>query len=580
MNIDLKKLFLNFRVLLLIVFLVFAIVAIYPNPDAKGVAIRNVVTNSSASLAGMESPKPTTRPMAREVIEAINQKPIKGLEDYHAYTLTFEINDTVHIKTNRRIYTLTIKPEIEIIELNETEEKVFEEIVLVNETINGTEVEVNKTINVTKEVPKTITNILGVEDIGLGVYDAPNTNIKKGLDLQGGTRVLLQPEEDLDDEEISRLIYNLEQRLNVYGLSDIVLRKSSDISGSQYILIEIAGANQEEVKELLAKQGKFEAKIGNETIFIGGKKDELGVSYVCHSADCSGIDPQYGCRQTGDGSWVCRFSFSISVKPAAAERQADITRDIAVLTDENGEEYLEEKLVLYLDDAQVDELNIGADLRGRAVTDISISGSGAGATEQEAVYNALANMKRLQTILDTGSLSVKLNIVKTDTISPLLGEEFLKNTIMIGIFALLSVAIVILVRYKKLKIALPMTGIMLSEVIMILGFASLVGWNLDLAAIAGIIIAVGTGVDHLIVITDETLKGESSHSYNWKSKIKKAFFIIMAAYFTTCAGMLPLWFAGAGLLKGFAFTTLVGISIGVFIARPAYAAIIEQLLKD
>ncbi|MCK5025942.1 MAG: hypothetical protein KAS15_05085, partial [Nanoarchaeota archaeon] len=215
MNIDLKKLFLNFRVLLLIVFLVFAIVAIYPNPDAKGVAIRNVVTNSSASLAGMESPKPTTRPMAREVIEAINQKPIKGLEDYHAYTLTFEINDTVHIKTNRRIYTLTIKPEIEIIELNETEEKVFEEIVLVNETINGTEVEVNKTINVTKEVPKTITNILGVEDIGLGVYDAPNTNIKKGLDLQGGTRVLLQPEEDLDDEEISRLIYNLEQRLNV-----------------------------------------------------------------------------------------------------------------------------------------------------------------------------------------------------------------------------------------------------------------------------------------------------------------------------------------------------------------------------
>ena len=59
-----------------------------------------------------------------------------------------------------------------------------------------------------------------------------------------------------------------------------------------------------------------------------------------------------------------------------------------------------------------------------------------------------------------------------------------------------------------------------------------------------------------------------------------AFFIIMAAYFTTCAGMLPLWFAGAGLLKGFAFTTLVGISIGVFIARPAYAAIIEQLLKD
>ena len=578
MNPNIKKVFTNFRVLLLLVVLVFAIVAIHPNPDAKGVAIRNVVTDSAASLAGIESPKPTTRPMAREVILAINQKPIKDIEGYHAYTSTLEINDTVHIKTNFGIYTLVVQPEVEVITLNETEEKVFEETVLVNETINGTEVEVNQTINVTKEVNKTITNILGVQDIGLGVYDAPKTNIKKGLDLQGGTRVMLQPEEELDDDEIGRLIYNLEQRLNVYGLSDIVLRKSSDISGNQYILIEIAGANQEEVRELLAKQGKFEAKIGNETVFIGGKKDDLGVSYVCHSADCSGIDPQHACRPTGDGHWACRFMFSISVKPGAAERQAEITRDMAIITD--GDDYLAEKLVLYLDDVMVDELNIGSDLRGRAVTDISISGSGVGTSEQEAVYDALANMKRLQTILDTGSLAVKLNVVKTDTISPVLGEEFLKNTIVIGIFALLSVAIVVLIRYKKLKIAVPMSAIMISEVIMILGFASLVGWNLDLAAIAGIIIAVGTGVDHLIVITDETLKGESSYSYNWKSKIQKAFFIIMAAYFTTFAGMLPLWFAGAGLLKGFAFTTLVGISIGVFIARPAYAAAIEQLLKE
>ena len=57
-------------------------------------------------------------------------------------------------------------------------------------------------------------------------------------------------------------------------------------------------------------------------------------------------------------------------------------------------------------------------------------------------------------------------------------------------------------------------------------------------------------------------------------------FIVMGAYLTTCAGMLPLWFAGAGLLKGFAFTTIVGISFGVLVARPAYAAMIEQLLKE
>jgi len=41
-----------------------------------------------------------------------------------------------------------------------------------------------------------------------------------------------------------------------------------------------------------------------------------------------------------------------------------------------------------------------------------------------------------------------------------------------------------------------------------------------------------------------------------------------------------LIFAGAGMLKGFALTTIIGVSVGVFITRPAYASIIEILLKE
>ena len=43
---------------------------------------------------------------------------------------------------------------------------------------------------------------------------------------------------------------------------------------------------------------------------------------------------------------------------------------------------------------------------------------------------------------------------------------------------------------------------------------------------------------------------------------------------------VPLMFAGAGLLKGFALTTILGVSVGVFITRPAYAAIVELLIKE
>ena len=44
--------------------------------------------------------------------------------------------------------------------------------------------------------------------------------------------------------------------------------------------------------------------------------------------------------------------------------------------------------------------------------------------------------------------------------------------------------------------------------------------------------------------------------------------------------MLPLLRAGAGLLTGFALTTIIGITAGVLITRPAYGAAVEVLLSD
>jgi len=574
MSRKIKKIFTNVRVLLLVVFLVLAIVAIHPNPYKKGVAIRNVISNSSANLAGIQSPKPNMAPMSRESIIAVNNKIVKGLEDYSNAVSVVKANISLQIKTDKGTYRLIPKESFNVIELNETEIKTITEIVETDEEINGSIVTVNKTVTKEVEVPKTESISLGVGDIGLRVYDAPKTNIRKGLDLQGGTRVLLQPEEEISRNDVENLISVMKERLNVYGLSDLIIREAGDLSGNQYILVEIAGATEEEVRNLLAKQGKFEAKIGNGTTFKGGSD----ITYVCRSADCAGIDPMQGCGQSG-GQWFCRFRFSISLSPESAQRQADLTKDLPVIT-EDKQQYLSEKLILFLDDKQVDELRIGSELKGKAETNIQISGSGVGMSQQEAAVNALQNMKRLQTILVTGSLPFKLNIVKTDTISPMLGEEFVRNALLVGLLAILTVSVIVFIRYRRWQVSIPIILISVSEVIILLGVAALIGWNLDLAAIAGIIIAVGTGVDHKILITDETLKGEVRKIFNWKERIKGAAFIIMGAYLTTTFAMVPLIFAGAGLLKGFAITTIIGVSICVFIGRPAYASVIEILLKE
>ena len=66
-----KKIFTNLRIIILLVVILLAVVAIYPNPYAKGAAIRALAPNSSAMQAGIESPQPTQTPMSRERILSI-----------------------------------------------------------------------------------------------------------------------------------------------------------------------------------------------------------------------------------------------------------------------------------------------------------------------------------------------------------------------------------------------------------------------------------------------------------------------------------------------------------------------------
>lgn len=186
--------------------------------------------------------------------------------------------------------------------------------------------------------------------------------------------------------------------------------------------------------------------------------------------------------------------------------------------------------------------------------------------EAMAIYSALKS----------GALPVKLDIEYISTISPEFGKEFLKGTAIALLLAFIAVGIIVSIRYKQPKIAIPILITCISEVIIILGFASLIDWKLDLPSIAGIIAAVGTGVDNQIVITDEALKRGAGKI---RASIKRAFFIIFASAATSIAAMLPLFVLGVGMLKGFAITTIAGVLIGIFITRPAFARIIEEMFK-
>ncbi|ASJ01405.1 preprotein translocase subunit SecD family protein [Thermococcus gorgonarius] len=205
--------------------------------------------------------------------------------------------------------------------------------------------------------------------------------------------------------------------------------------------------------------------------------------------------------------------------------------------------------------------------------------TGGAATKEEALQEA----KRIYSVLRSGSLPTKLRVISEEYISPTLGSSFKKQALIAGLGALIAVLLVIYFHYRRWKIAIPVASTSLFEVIIILGMASLIHWNLDLPSIAGIIAAIGTGVDQQIVITDELLGGSSARGVSRRMgllrRMARAFFVILASATTTIVAMSFLLVYFVGTLKGFAVTTILGVLIGVLITRPAYAEMAKYLLS-
>ena len=497
----------GWRVWALIIALLLSLLAISPSFES-GVVVKSIAKDSPLFEQGLRQ---------GAIIKEINRKPILVAEDYADV-----MNKLFANSTDMRVDVVT---------------KDSKYVVFINQTPDMT------------------------------VQNVPRTRIKTGLDIQGGARALIEPEQKLTNEQLQDLIAVSNNRLNVFGISDVKIRGVTDLSGNKFMLIEVAGATPSDLQDLISKQGKFEARINNQTVFAGGSED---ITSVCRNdASCAGVR---GCTPV-QGGYACNFAFTIYLSEEAARRHANITRgiDVDLLS---GGQYLMANLSLLLDDQLVDELLISRDLKGQVATQISIQGSGNGATQEDALNDARASMHRLQTVLITGSLPYKLKIVKLDTIAPLLGGDFVRTLFLAGSVALLAVGLIILIRYRNIKESLAVLFTSFSELAIILGVAALIGWNLDLPSIAGILATIGTGLDQQIIILDETRR---SRELALKARMKRALFVVFSAYATALVSLLPLYWAGAGLFKGFAVTTIIGITAGVLISRPAFADIIKRI---
>jgi preprotein translocase subunit SecD len=344
----------------------------------------------------------------------------------------------------------------------------------------------------------------------------------------------------------------LSEKLNTLGLKDIPVR----VVGDDYILIDFAGMDLATAQDIASKPGKFEIRIATQ----GNASRHVLYGDEIQSVGIAGYNDR-------DGQWYTPFTLTDA--GALALQRAAI--ETGATTDP-----MSHNLIMYLDENEV--------------YSAPLSSSAAATLSQYPIYSwqastggdeeSRAKAEQLQIHLRAGALPVKVEIIGSGQVDASLGEQFRSQAIFAGLMTLLAVAAVVYRKYRKPEILLPMIGTSVSEVIMILGFAGAIGWQLDLPSIAGIIAFIGTGIDHLVIITDEVLyEGKLPPRKVYLARITKAFAIIFAAAATTVIAMSPLVVMGFGALKGFAITTIVGVLIGILIARPVYAKIIHSVLE-
>ncbi|HWQ45003.1 MAG TPA: preprotein translocase subunit SecD [Methanosarcina barkeri] len=341
----------------------------------------------------------------------------------------------------------------------------------------------------------------------------------------------------------------LSDKLNSMGLKDIPVRTV----GADYILIDFAGIDLATAKEIAEKPGKFEIRIqttGNETehVLYGDSIVSVGI-------------PSFH-----DEQWHTPFTLN----DEGARTLQKIALDTGAI-DNPDSHYL----MMYLDGVEI----YGAPLSPSAASKLRegpiYSWEASTGTDEAAKTEATA----LQVHLRAGALPVNVKLVGSGHVDAGLGAKFKTASVVTGLISLVAVAAVVYFKYKRPEILIPMVGTSFSEVIMLLGVAAVIGWQLDLPAIAGIIATIGTGIDHLVIITDEVLyEGKLPPTKVFKSRIGKAFTIILGAASTNIIALSPLVVMGFGSLKGFAITTIIGVFLGVIFARPVYGVVIRELL--
>ncbi|WP_431939656.1 protein translocase subunit SecD [Nocardia grenadensis] len=227
-------------------------------------------------------------------------------------------------------------------------------------------------------------------------------------------------------------------------------------------------------------------------------------------------------------------------------------------------EYVQQRVAFVLDSEVVSApvVQQGPQLGGRT----SISGD----------FNA-ASAKELANTLKYGSLPLSFQTSEAETVSATLGLSSLKAGLIAGAVGLIAVLVYCLVYYRMLgfltALSLVGSGFAVYGIMVLLG--RWIGFTLDLAGIAGLIIGIGMTADSFVVFF-ERIKDEMREGRSFRSAVprgwQRARKTILSGNAVSFIAAAVLYVLAVGQVRGFAFTlgltTILDVVVVVLVTAP------------
>lgn len=412
--------------------------------------------------------------------------------------------------------------------------------------------------------------------LGGAVYAMVQIPVQLGLDLRGGTQIVLEaqdtPEVTVDQEVTSRTLEVLRRRVDALGVAEPTLQ----VSGDRRIIIELPGVEDpEQAVEAVGRTAQltFHSVLASipegsdppveGMVLPGDPGEDLVLGPVAVSGEQVETAIPFFDAQ-GTTQWVV----SVQFRPEGADAWEGMTGEAACAPFNDPTR----RIAIVLDEQVISSPGVAGNVGcGVGITGGSTIITG-GFTEEDAT--------ELAALIQGGALPVPVEIIERGTVGPSLGEAAISASIEAALIGAGLTLTYMIAFYRMMGVV----AVLSLGAYALISYAVLVGMGatLTLPGIAGFVLAVGMAVDANVLVYERTKEEHAAGSSIPESIVAgftRAWSAIADANVTTLLAAVLLFFYASGAVRGFGVTLSIGVVVSLFSALVVTRVLLEILSR-